>query len=259
MGERLVTWRKSSAASKRDGFTREQEEFLILAREGYRLMAHRRLRGPQNTGSPLQEVDAADEIAQQLACKMVSDAARPNIFPFNIKKIDELLTSSITRGIKETGDGSPLNGYIYRAMSNGVGRAIVHIEKKHKELNLAKEGLKTRRDNGQLTTAYRVINANNNNVVRQVSQKQNLEMLSRIQDQYLERVTYKGKTLISLIGDWRPLDEWTGRRGCKERPKDEIVGEETLRIHMNKILFTFWLEKSRTKKMKDSTEKQGTY
>ncbi len=260
MGESLVAWRQTPEESQTER-QKLLERFIIASRDGFHLMATRLLRGRKRkdeldqliTSGQLDESDAAHDFAQLCVMSLIksSSDATPKA-PFIPDKIDEQLEKATTEGLPATGQGSPMSEYLYVVLFNSVARRISDVTKKAKKLRVGSENLIPQVDLKNLTVGDRRWGSEIAGTKAKVSLQQNVEFVRKIQDEYLDSQTYKGRPLREFLGNWTPLDEWIGYCATEDRPKGKDgIKEETLRQHINNVRTLINLAKAKVRKLTD--------
>lgn len=263
MGDNLVAWRHApeSAPDERQQYL---DGFLIAASDGYRQMATKLLRGRKRVdeldrliaSGELDESDAADDLAQLCILSLLKLAGNSDFkAPFVPVKIDELLAESVRYGLPTIGVGAPISAYLHGLLFRSVARRIRDITKNAKKSQVTSENLIPQTDLLNLTEDDRPMGEKKSaSAAKRVSLQQNVEFARKIQDDYLDRGTHKGRPLRDLFGKWTPLDEWIECCDFSDRPCDKVIGTETLRKHINDIRFLICLAKSKVNNLTDEPD-----
>lgn len=238
MDEQLTAWRRSLDSPEPRKAESHQDKFVIAAQLGYRLMALKRG----------HTVDAANDIAQTCIWGLLKRMQSNNRPPFVPSLIDTLLAGGSKPGKKSASYSSPLAGYLYELLSNGVG-AQARLMRMRARRSIAadpdtEDGIPFTEESG----GDGFMGTSPDKVLLKVSTYQNHALALRIHDDYLNTTTYKGKRLRDVLGDWTPMGEWTGRFNKDERP--EVMSKRMLLLHINNIRELILSAKGKTAKLR---------
>lgn len=223
MGEQLTAWRRSLESPGPGEAESHQDKFVIAAQLGYRLMALKRG----------HTVDAANDIAQTCIWVLLKRMQSNNRPPFLPSLIDALLAGGSKPAKKPASSSTPLAGYLYGMLSKGVGAQARLIRMRESRSSAADLGTGDNDPSTEESGGDGFMGTSPDKVLLNVSTYQNHALALQIQNDYLNTVTYKGKHLCDVFGEWTPMGEWTGRYSKKERP--DGITKEMLLFHIRSI------------------------
>lgn len=152
-----------------------------------------------------------------------------------------------------------MSAYLHGLLFRSVAKRIRDITNRAKKSLVTSENLIPQTDLLNLTGNDRPTGTNSASTAKRVSLQQNVEFARKIQDDYLDRETHKGRPLRDLLGKWTPLDEWIECCDSKDRPSDKTIGTETLRKHINAIRFLICLAKSKVKSVTEEPANRSVF
>lgn len=234
MDECLTAWRRSIESPTIEEPQSHLDKFLVVAREGYRLMALKRG----------QTADAGDDIAQTCVLALIKRVRAGNRPPFVPSFIDTLLTGDSKPGKKLASYSSPLIGYLYGMLSNGVGAQARLMRMRARRLIVADPDTEDGMFSIDESRGEGAMGTSPDKVLLNVSAYQNHALALRIHDDYLDTATYKGNRLRDVLGEWTPMGEWIGRYHKDERPV--VMSKRMLLLHIGNIRDLIQSAKSKT-------------
>lgn len=255
MEKSLTDWNSSLGGGRLAETARHLDQFIVAAREGYRLIAAREGLGE----------DDANDVAQICALKLTERAATVTKHPFSGAKVPfvpskisalraetpvevpKALAGSSSSAKKSAGLGSPLAAYLYGVLYNGARAQARSIRTKARRLVAIENENSPSGESGKAEINVPQFAS----VINAVSLAQNLPTVSRIHDDYIDSVTHRGTSLRIIFGDWTPLGEWMGRCEKNDRPPAKVMPPSTLRNHIRKIKERVREAKSNTVKSQD--------
>lgn len=243
MGENLVAWRKSPAASPTG--EREQciEKCLVIGREAYRLMAIKLLWNRDD----LDALDTAKDIAQECTSKLVN-WVESGCFPFNEGQIDMLLAEAKRDSKPLTGNRSPMNALLYTVFFFGANDQVRRIKKRLKRQiggfdecdmyddnheHVIRQGSVKPQRSGRMDGGLWVFN--DDKVLRDVIKWSRVGRAVEIHDAYLDCQIYERQPLRKVLGSWTPMIEWLGHCTKADRPPETAIPMRTLQAHIKAI------------------------
>lgn len=237
MDESLRAWRQSLESPESGESQGHLDNFLVAAREGYRLTA-------LMSG---QTLDASEDIAQTCILGLAKGIQKGNRAPFVPSQIDALMGVGLKSKTKSVSSSSPLAGYLRGMLSNGVRKKVELMINRAMREGSADPESEIDIPSAEESGGDGFMGTNPDKIVMNVSAHQNYTLALRIQDEYLNSVTYKGTLLREVFGEWTPMGEWTGIYDKNDRPKDIL--KETLLLHVREIRKLILSEKKKTRPM----------